>query len=325
MAGAVRTLVVGAVLTGTLAGCARSTLLQDQWPAAAPAAVELESTPFYPQDDYQCGPAALATLLGAAGRPSSPEALVDEVYIPARRGSLQPEMVAAARQRGLVIYPVRESLSDLLAQLEAGHPVLVLQNLGIPALPVWHYAVMIGADADADRIILRSGRERRRLESAGDFNRRWGLAGYWGLVALTPGALPANPDWPVYLSAVADLETAGHREGAGRAYEAALAMEPDLAAARLGLANVLFASGRFEEAAALYESLAGDPDYAPVALNNLANLRADQGCMEAASDAIERALAAAGPDSGFESALASTRARVAAQASGDHHCAEPAR
>ncbi|MGD8978056.1 MAG: PA2778 family cysteine peptidase [Gammaproteobacteria bacterium] len=316
---------MAAVLAAALTGCAPSTLLQDQWPANAPATVELVSTPFFPQDDYQCGPAALATLLGAAGRPSSPEALVDEVYIPARQGSLQPEMIAAARQRGLVVYPVRKTLPDLLAQLEAGHPVLVLQNLGIPALPVWHYAVVIGADAGADRIILRSGRERRRLESAGDFMRRWGLTGYWGIVALPPGALPANPDWPVYLSAVADLETAGHREGAGRAYGAALAMEPDLAAARLGLANVLYASGRFEEAAALYESLAGDPDYAPVALNNLANLRADQGCMEAASDAIERALAVAGPDSGFESALASTRARVAAQASGDHHCAEPSR
>ena len=69
-------------------------MLEDQWSAEMPAAIELESTPFYPQDDYQCGPAALATLLGAAGRPSSPEALVDEVYIPARRGSLEPEMIA---------------------------------------------------------------------------------------------------------------------------------------------------------------------------------------------------------------------------------------
>lgn len=325
MAGAALPLVIGAVLAATLAGCARSTLLEDQWPAEMPAAIELESTPFYPQDDYQCGPAALATLLGAAGRPSSPEALVDEVYIPARRGSLQPEIIAAARQRGLVVYPVRKTLPDLLAQLEAGHAVLVLQNLGIPALPVWHYAVVIGADAGADRVILRSGRERRRLESAGDFMRRWSLAGHWGIVALPPGALPADPDWPVYLSAVADLETAGHEQGAGRAYEAALAMEPGLAAARLGLANVLYARNQFGEAGALYESLTGDPDYAPVALNNLANLRADQGCMEAARDAIERALAAAGPDSGFEAALASTRARIAAQAGSKNRCVEPAR
>lgn len=315
----------GVVLAAALAGCTASTLPDDAWPDAAPATVELTAAPFYPQDDYQCGPAALATLLNAAGRPASPEALVDEVYIPARRGSLQPEMVAAARQRGLVVYPVRGTLPDLLAQLEAGHPVLVLQNLGIPGLPVWHYAVVIGADAGADRIILRSGRERRRLESSADFMRRWRLAGYWGIVALPPGALPADPDWPVYLSAVADLETAGHEEASGLAYEAALAMEPDLAGARLGLANVQYARSRLREAAALYESLAGDPDYAPVALNNLANLRADQGCMEAARDAIERALAAAGPDSGFQAALASTRARVAVRVDGEHRCVDPAR
>jgi tetratricopeptide (TPR) repeat protein len=308
-----------------LAGCAPSTLLTEQWPTTAPGTMELTETPFYPQDDYQCGPAALATLLGAAGRPSSPAALVDEVYIPARQGSLQPEIVAAARQRGLVVYPLRRELGDLLAQLEAGHPVLVLQNLGIRRLPVWHYAVVIGADPRAGRLILRSGRERRRLESSGDFMRRWGLAGYWGIVTLVPGTLPADPDWPVYLSAVADLEASGDLDGAGRAYEAALERAPDEAAARLGLANVRYASGRLEDAAALYESLAEDPDYAPVALNNLANLLADRGCVEAAGDAIERALAAAGPDSSFEAALASTRARVAAEARREPRCAAPAR
>lgn len=307
-----------------MAGCAPSTLLTQQWPTTAPGVLELTATPFYPQDDYQCGPAALAMMLGAAGRPSSPAVLVDEVYIPARQGSLQPEIVAAARQRGLVVYPVRRELGDLLAQLGAGHPVLVLQNLGIRRLPVWHYAVVIGADPGAGRLILRSGRERRRLESSGDFMRRWGLAGHWGIVTLVPGTLPADPDWPVYLSAVADLEASGDLDGAGRAYEAALERAPDEAAARLGLANVRYASGRLEDAAVLYESLAEDLRYAPVALNNLANLLADRGCMEAAGEAIDRALAAAGPNSSFDEALASTRARIAAEARGESRCVGPA-
>ena len=37
------------------------------WPADVPPRIELADTPFFPQDDYQCGPAALATLLGASG------------------------------------------------------------------------------------------------------------------------------------------------------------------------------------------------------------------------------------------------------------------
>ena len=41
-------------------------------------AVELAQTPFFPQDRYQCGPAALATVLGAAGVHVTPEELVPE-------------------------------------------------------------------------------------------------------------------------------------------------------------------------------------------------------------------------------------------------------
>lgn len=305
-----------------LAGCAGPTLLQDQWPAATLPRIELTATPFYPQTDYQCGPAALATLLGAAGQPVAPDTLVGEVYVPARKGSLQPEMIAAARQRGVVVYPLRPELADLLAQLAGGHPVLVLQNLGLNRLPVWHYAVVIGADEDAETILLRSGTERRRVEASDDFLRRWSLAGYWGIVALVPGELPANPHWPTYLSAVADLEAAGALEAAGRAYAAALSRDPQLGAARLGLANVRYASGRLEEAAGLYESVAMDSGYATAALNNLANLRADQGCLLQARAALDRALATAGPGSAFTAALASTGARLAEAGEEDLRCAD---
>ena len=305
-----------------MTGCAGPTLLEDQWPAATPPRIELTATPFYPQTDYQCGPAALATLLSAAGQRVTPETLVGEVYVPARKGSLQPEMVAAARQRGVVVYPLRPELADLLAQLTAGHPVLVLQNLGLNHLPVWHYAVVIGADEDTETVLLRSGTERRRVEASDDFLRRWSLAGYWGIVALAPGELPANPHWPSYLSAVADLETTGAPELAGRAYAAALDRDPGLGAARLGLANVRYASGRLDEAAGLYESLAMDPDFATAALNNLANLRADQGCLDQARAALDQARVAAGPDSRFTAVLDSTGARLTDLASEDFRCVD---
>ena len=298
-----------AALLAALAGCAGPPVLEGGWPAGAPGSIELEATPFHPQSDFQCGPAALATMLGAGGLPGSPADLVDEVYVPDRRGSLQPEMVAAARRRGLLVYPVRPELDDVVAQLAAGQPVLVLQNLGIRSLPVWHYAVVVGADAAADVVVLRSGTERRRREPAGDFLRRWDLAGRWGVITLRPGGLPADPDWPAYLRAAADLEAAGHPAAAGAAYAAALDADPGLGAARLGLANVRYAEGRLDEAAATLEALAADPVFGAAALNNLANLRLEQGCPGAAAAALARAEthAAAG---GFESALADTRARL---------------
>ena len=52
-----------AALASLLAGCADSPQLADGLPTAASRSIELDATPFFPQEDYQCGPAALATLL----------------------------------------------------------------------------------------------------------------------------------------------------------------------------------------------------------------------------------------------------------------------
>ena len=63
-----------------------------------PRVVLLNDTPFFPQTDYQCGPAALATVLQAQGIDIAPADLSPGVYLPGRKGSLQVEMVAAARR-----------------------------------------------------------------------------------------------------------------------------------------------------------------------------------------------------------------------------------
>ena len=89
--------LAGVLLCGLLLGaCAtppQTRTLLAQPATDLPAAVELSDTPFYPQQRYQCGPAALATVLGAQGVDVAPEALVDAVYVPALHGSL-PEEIA---------------------------------------------------------------------------------------------------------------------------------------------------------------------------------------------------------------------------------------
>ena len=62
-----------AALASLLAGCAASPQLADGLPTAASRSIELDATPFFPQEDYQCGPAALATLLVASGVEVTPE------------------------------------------------------------------------------------------------------------------------------------------------------------------------------------------------------------------------------------------------------------
>jgi hypothetical protein len=93
--------------------------------------VELTAVPFFPQTAYQCGPAALSTMLAAAGEDVAPDDLVSQVYLPGREGSLQFELMAAARLRGFVPYVLAPQLDSVLHEVRAGNPVLVLQNLSM--------------------------------------------------------------------------------------------------------------------------------------------------------------------------------------------------
>ena len=124
------------LLLVTLAGCAtpQTERLLETAPAF-PRPVELTAVPFFPQEAYQCGPAALATVLNSSGLNVTPEALAPQVYLPERQGSLQFELLAAARRHGRVPYVLRPQLETLVTEVASGHPVLVLQNLGVAALP----------------------------------------------------------------------------------------------------------------------------------------------------------------------------------------------
>ena len=77
--------------------------LRTQWPRDLAQHLELDSAPFFPQKDYQCGPASLATVMAYSGISVTPDDLVSKVYLPNRGGSLQVEMLAAPRSYGLVV------------------------------------------------------------------------------------------------------------------------------------------------------------------------------------------------------------------------------
>lgn len=275
--------------------------------AAAPA-VELHAVPFFAQQDYQCGPAALATVLHHAGRAVRPEDLTAQVYLPAKQGSLQLELIAASRRHGRVAYPIDPQLDALLAQLQAGHPVLVLQNLALALWPQWHYAVVIGYDPATDVVVLRSGIERRLLMPARRFLATWRRADYWGLVVLEPGTLPARVDVTRYLQAVAPLESQGKYAAAAAAYQAAVDRWPGHALSRLGLGNARYGQGRLRAAEQQYRAvLALQKDHV-LAGNNLGQVLAEQGCYEQALRVIDDVAATyKGP---LTAALQQTRAEV---------------
>jgi hypothetical protein len=283
-------------------------------PADLPPAVDLAATPFHPQTEHQCGPAALATVLGAAGHEVAPSVLAGEIYVPGREGSLQPEIVAAVRTRNLVPYPAGPGLDSVLAEVAAGRPVLVLQRLGVGPWPAWHYAVVVGYDIEADRILLRSGTERRLSLPAALFDATWERAGRWSLVALEPGALPADPDLERYMAAAAGLEAVGRLDAAEQAYRTADARWPDAALPALGLANIAAARGDWPLAERRYRDVAAAHPEQATALNNRAESVRRLGCPNAARAILVRGLQVIPAGDPMRPALAGTLRQVEADA-----------
>ncbi len=252
--------------------------------------IELTSVAFFPQEDHQCGPAALATVLNAAGAAVTPEELVAQVYLPARQGSLQLELLAAIRRHARVPYVIEPQLDTVLHEVAAGHPVLVLQNLDLSWLPVWHYAVVVGFDLAQRELILRSGREPRALLGFAEFERSWALAQHWALVITPLEQLPVTADETRYLSAVAELEAQQQFAAAAPAYMAALARWPGSVAARFGLGNSRYGLGQFTQAEQEYRELLAPHPTLGVVWNNLAMSLIAQRRWDDARDAAQHAL-----------------------------------
>lgn len=285
---------VGALLL--LGGCATPQLdrLTLQWPADVPVRAELHHVPFYPQEDYECGPAALAMAAGAAGVRVLPEQLVAQVYLPGRKGSLQQEMLAASRRQGLLAYPLAPTLAALLREVAAGNPVIVFQNLSLPVYPVWHYAVVIGYDRDQHSLLLHSGPSERLEMSLATFERTWARGEHWAMVAVPPSRLPATAESQAHAAAAAALERVD-AQAALLAYSRALQTWPAQRAALLGVGNAAYALGQLERAAAAYrQATRQHPDFAD-AWNNLAQVLLEQSLLQEAQQAIGQALALGGP------------------------------
>jgi tetratricopeptide (TPR) repeat protein len=254
-----------------------------------PKRVEIPSVPFYPQEDHYCGPAALAMVLQWAAVTVSPEELVSEVFTPSRRGSLQSALIGAARRHNRLAHPIRGA-EALLNELASGHPVLVLQNLGLSWLPRWHYALAIGYDTVKGVIILHSGKNRSRQVNWPLFIRTWRRAECWGLVVLPPGRLPASGEEHSYMRSALGLEQAGQCEGAALAYAAALRRWPSNLGAIMGLGNCRYELGDLGAAERAFRRATEAHSTSGEAFNNLAHVLAEQGRYDEALQMAIRAV-----------------------------------
>lgn len=282
-----------------LGGCASTppqvSALESQWPARLPPRADLSSrTPFIAQDDYECGPAALAMLLRSAGRPATIEQLKPQVFLPGRKGSLQTEMLVATRRQGLPAYVLPPRLDALLTEVAAGHPVVVFQNLSLDIAPVWHYAVAVGYDRERRTILLHSGTTERQEVELAVFERTWARGEHWAMTTMPLDQLPASLDGAQAGAALAALERL-NAPAARKGYVSALTRWPGEPVLLMGAGNTAYAAKDRRAAVKAYARLTDVRPDIPDGWNNLAQVLMEQGMRYKASLAIERAVALGGP------------------------------
>lgn len=173
---------------------------------------QIQSVPFYPQQEYFCGPTALSEVLNYYGHNYDPEQLAQQVFVPDKQGSLQIEMVALTRQLGFIPYAGKASLLQVLNWVSEDIPVIVLQNLGLDSLPYWHYAVVIGYDLKKETISLHTGITQNRQVPMDVFENTWRRSHYWTMVPLPKNKIGTGMDDIVYTQAALDVLNTGNVE-----------------------------------------------------------------------------------------------------------------
>lgn len=281
------------LLTLAAGGCSLHPDAMVALPGDGRSSTLVEDVPFHAQEEYQCGPATLAMALNWSGVEVTPESLVDAVYTPSKKGSLQPAMIAAARRHGRVAYILGEQES-LARTLEDGYPVVVLLNLGLSFYPVWHYAVVIGYDKVEGQYILHSGKKPYKRYSIRQMDALWGRSEYWGMLVLPPSRLPAQAEEQRWLQAVVGLERTKQWENALAGYEAAVDRWPQSHDAWMGVGNSAYALERRKRAIAAFQKAAAIRPDEGIAYNNLAHVLAEVGRYEEAEAAAEKAVASGG-------------------------------
>lgn len=144
----------------------------------------IESVPFFPQEDYQCGPASLAIVLNFWGIDVSPHDITREIFSKSAGGTLNIDMVLYAKRTGLYADQYRGDKEDLKKYIDAGMPVIVLVDYGFSLYQANHFMVIVGYNDQG--VVVDSGRKKNLFILWNDFLKTWKKTNFWTLLIKKP-------------------------------------------------------------------------------------------------------------------------------------------
>lgn len=136
--------------------------------------------PFFPQEQYQCGPASLAMVMKYRDVAVTPDEVAESIYSNSARGTLNLDMVIYAQQRGLSALQFKGSMASVKQNIDLGNPLIVLVDYGFSFYEAAHFMVIIGYNENG--VIANSGRLREHFIPEKEFLKSWEKTNYWTLL-----------------------------------------------------------------------------------------------------------------------------------------------
>lgn len=145
----------------------------------------IEGVPFVKQTEYDCGPAALASVLSFRGRAADLERITARVYLPKLRGTLPMDLERYAEDEGLKTSSSAGTHAALKSAVRSNIPVICLLDLGFWFYRQPHFVTVIGFDDGNGLFIMHDGGAPNRTMGYEDFEKKWARAGKW-MIVITP-------------------------------------------------------------------------------------------------------------------------------------------
>lgn len=174
-----RILVTLAVLI-CLTGCATTMV-----PLTEDAKI-IEKVPFFEQDDFQCGPAALATTINYWHRKNKTkeqlktDTIIGAIFNMKAKGVLTLDLELYARELGFNSLQYSGTIEELQRNIDENIPVIILVDYGRGFFQQNHFMVVKGYMRDG--IILNSGGRENLVMLNESLLKIWKKTSYWMLV-----------------------------------------------------------------------------------------------------------------------------------------------
>lgn len=173
------------LLAVSCSGPGRGALLKDI--SADPSAGSyIKGVPFFPQNEYMCGPAALASVIGYWGGKGGMKDVAKEVYEEKLKGTLPLDLFLYAKEKGFDAVYYKGSLADLKEKIDGGVPLILFLNLGYETYPVGHYIVVVGYSERSKAVMAHSATTEEEVFTYDDLLESWSKTGFSTLL-VRPG------------------------------------------------------------------------------------------------------------------------------------------